>query len=311
MINERKKYGYVILYITLFAGAILLCLLSEPLQNSTTEILEICAKSVIPSLFPFMVISSLLTQSAPYLFSENSKTLPVIGMPTCSIIAIILGALCGFPTGVVTVAGLRKRELISEKQAEDLAMISNNTGPAFVIEVIGASFWGSRIIGIKLYLIQLISCLILGLVYFLLLSKSNTSHTLSKKASPEIAGSDIASFFCEAISSASIGVIKICGFIVFFSVVVECISLLFPGMNSETRAIISAFLEFTSGCKECSAIGSRQALALSAFTIGFSGLSVLAQSASFASKAGFSLRKTFIFKLFQGLLCAVLAYFII
>lgn len=311
MTTRRNKYGYILLYSILFVCAIVLCLLSEPLQKSTADILEICARSVIPSLFPFMVISSLLTQSAPYLFTESKRELRLLKVPSCSLIAVILGALCGFPTGVVTVAGLRKRELISKEQAENLAMISNNTGPAFIVEVIGASFWGSRAIGIKLYIIQLISCILLTMIVFPLLPKRKVLDNVHKKSNAKTTNANVAAILCEAISSSSLGVIKICGFVVFFSVIIECVSLLFPSMGQQTRAIISSILEFTSGCRACSALGSRNALALSAFSIGFSGLSVLAQCASFSSKSDFSLKKTFIFKLFQGLLCAVLAYFII
>ena len=311
MNKEHKKYLIRLLYLILLICAFVLCILSAPLQKSTVSILDICAKSVIPSLFPFMVISSMLTQSAPFLFSETDKNLPVLGMPSCSLTAVLLGAICGFPTGVITAAGLKNRGLITKEQAERLAMISNNTGPAFIIEVIGGGFWHSRLIGVKLYLIQIISCFILGILYFLLSPKHSQIRILSKKTSPEITVSDIAVYFCEAISSAASGVIRICGYIVFFTVVLKSISLVFPFMSVQFNAIISSFLEFTSGCRICASVGTRKTLALSAFSIGFSGLSVFAQSMSFTSRAGFSLKKTFVFKFFQGLLCAVSAYFLI
>ena len=58
-------------------------------------------------------------------------------------------------------------------------------------------------------------------------------------------------------------------------------------------------------------IGGKAGIALSSFAIGFSGISVLLQGASFASSAGFSLRKTAAAKLLQGTICAIAAFFLI
>ena len=58
-------------------------------------------------------------------------------------------------------------------------------------------------------------------------------------------------------------------------------------------------------------IGGKSGIVLSSFAIGFSGISVLLQGASFASNAGFSLRKTAAAKLLQGTICAIAAFFLI
>lgn len=144
--------------------------MSEDIQNRVNDTLRVCAVSVVPSLFPFMVISSLLTQSAPSLFSGSSGHIPFSKMPYPALLALFLGSFCGFPVGIVTTAGLKKRGLITRDEAERLSAVSNNAGPAFVIEVVGCTFWGSRAIGIKLYLIQMIASWILAV--FILRSKS-------------------------------------------------------------------------------------------------------------------------------------------
>ena len=304
---KRKRIAFAV-YGVLLSCAVFMCLYSHELQLCAVDVLSVCASSVIPSLFPFMVISSMLTQLAPYLFGEKSKSLPLFGIPACAVIPAMLGALCGFPVGVVTVAGMKSRGLLTREQAEKVAAISNNTGPAFVIEVIGASFWGSRRIGVFLYLMQIASAFLLGAV-MLVFSRKDTD--VSGFSSVKHTAIRPAAVFSEAVGSSALNVIRVCGFVVFFSVLVESVALIFPGMPDTARACISALLEFTSGCRLSSMIGTREALAVSAFSVGFGGVSVLCQGASFSSQSGFSLRRTVIFKIFQGIFCALFTYLLI
>lgn len=311
MTTIKRKIVALTLYLILLAAAGIFCLFSEPLQKSASETLYICATSVIPSLFPFMVISSLLTWSAPRLFEKNSSH-EFLGLPHCSVIAMFLGALCGSPVGIVTVAGLKHRGLLTKSQAQRLAAVSNNTGPAFVIEVIGASFLRSRQIGVCLYLIQLLSCLLLGSVFLIITKGENDSEfTLPRITSDKLDSGQIASMFTKAVGSASSGVVRVCGYIVFFSVINKGISLLFPYLGKITLAVISCVLEFTTGCKNASEIGGKFAVCACSFAISFSGISVMSQSSAFAFPEDISLKKTFVFKLIQGICSAVLAYFII
>lgn len=184
-------------------------------------------------------------------------------------------------------------------------------GTAFVIEVVGCAFWGSRAIGIKLYLIQMIASWILAV--FILRSKAADSTAVSRKRSaiPELSNSAFVSFFGEAIVSGALGIIKICAYIVFFASLTEALRILPFEIPKAVEGALSAVLEFTSGCRMGAEIGGKSGIVLSSFAIGFSGISVLLQGASFASNAGFSLRKTAAVKLLQGTICAIAAFFLI
>ena len=316
--ERSKRFKSALVFATLLLTAGVFCVFSAPLQASASAALRLCASSVVPSLFPFMVISSLLTQSAPFLFAGSAKQSRLFALPAASLVAVILGAVCGFPMGVVTVAGLKRRRLLTKRQAEDLAAVVNNAGPAFVVEVIGSSFFGSRAFGVRLYLLQLASALALGTAY-LAISARRRGGTTGCGDGGESAGAAPAAIpgrarltviFTEAVGQATLGVIRVCGFVVFFSVVIDGAALLLPSLGNTALAALSCVLEFTSGCRLAATVGGQLGAAMCAFAVGFSGVSVLAQSAAFAFAEGIAMRRALLFKLAQGLVCAAAAYFV-
>ena len=328
MVRSKNGIAQAALFALLLAAAGLFCVFSGALQKSAAAALSLCASSVVPSLFPFMVVSSLLTQSAPFLFSGAAKRSRLFDLPAASVVALLLGAVCGFPVGVVTTAGLKRRGLLTKDQAERLAAVSNNAGPAFVVEVIGASFFGSRSFGVRLYLIEIASALILGTAYLALSARGRNSD-LHGEVCAEARGQNsdlhgnicaearipgrarLTVIFTEAVGQATLGVIRVCGFVVFFSVVIDAVALVFPALGKTALAAVSCVLEFTSGCRLAAGVGGMLGTAMCAFAVGFSGVSVLAQSAAFAFSEGIGMKRTLLFRLGEGFLCALAAYFII
>ncbi len=123
-----KRKAYFLLYAFLIVLSCVFIIMSEDIQNRVNDTLRVCAVSVVPSLFPFMVISSLLTQSAPSLFSA-APGIPFSKMPIPLCSRSFSDSFCGFPVGIVTTAGLKKRGLITRDEAERLSAVSNNADP--------------------------------------------------------------------------------------------------------------------------------------------------------------------------------------
>lgn len=123
-----KRKAYFLLYAFLIVLSCVFIIMSEDIQNRVNDTLRVCAVSVVPSLFPFMVISSLLTQSAPYLFSGSSGHIPFSKMPypACSRLFRILLRISGRNSHH---GRTQKRGLITRDEAERLSAVSNNAGP--------------------------------------------------------------------------------------------------------------------------------------------------------------------------------------
>ena len=94
-----------------------------PIRQSAAEALSLCVRSVVPSLFPFLVISGLLVSmgigelAAPYLAGFMG---PLYRLPGCASSALLLGRVGGYPIGAKTAADLYREGLLSRDEAEQL-----------------------------------------------------------------------------------------------------------------------------------------------------------------------------------------------
>lgn len=291
--------------LVLFCLCSLLFVYSEPAIEAAKSALTACAVSVIPSLFPYVVLSNLIVRHR--LLAPLYRLIPMrvlFGLPPASAGAFLLGGLCGFPIGAKTVCDLYKTGQLTREEAERTCAISNNTGPAFAVSVAGGIFWGSRNFGIYLYTAQLFAAVFVGVLFRCRRGKSRTDETAPAPA-PSPAPNPVAlnpvSSFIEAISAGAAACIPLCGYITFFAILCAIVREMLPWKGA--AAAVCAVFEFTSGIREAAAINGYAGLFLTGFSLGFSGLSVFMQSYNFTFPHGISLRRTLICKALQGILC--------
>ncbi len=126
-------------YLPLITGILFIFLLLTNPVNSNFLVntgLTTWYKHMIPSLFPFMVLSGVLLRSG---LSRQLSSLinPVLGKifrlsPNC-IYVIIMGFLCGFPMGASIVADSLSLKKITKREAELLLAFCNNIGPIYFL----------------------------------------------------------------------------------------------------------------------------------------------------------------------------------
>lgn len=268
--------------------------------------LHLCATLLIPSLFPYMVISTMIVQTgASSILGRPLAPLMrrLFRLPECAAGALILGALCGFPVGAQTACENRKKGELSGADAARLIALANNTGPAFVIGVVGISCWHSREMGIVLYTAQLLSAALIGILFARKADSASCTAPLMENA-----GQPFLLCLSTSITTAARAMLHVCGFVVFFSVVSALAGELLAALSlSSLTAWITAILEFSSGSVQAAALGGTAGAFLAGFSVGWSGISVFAQCASFAVPADVSLRPAVISKAIQGILCGAAA----
>ena len=116
---------------TLFCCSFLLLLLfySAECISLASNGLLIWYKNMIPSLFPFMVLSGFMVRSGLSL-KIGQWLQPVLGLffrlPSQMLYAIFMGFLCGFPMGAKIVADMLEKEQITLKEGEYLLAFCNN-----------------------------------------------------------------------------------------------------------------------------------------------------------------------------------------
>ena len=274
--------------------------------------LLICAQSVIPALFPFMVLSELLITGGMGERILGKITAPLsrlLALPPPCITAILFGLICGFPIGAKTVATSYKAGLISKRNAERALSVSNNPSSAFVIGVVGTSLWGNTRIGIALYLSVIAESLLWAFFDGIRERKRTEPETDPVQKAILFEPKKGAKLFTDAITSATGGILSVCAYVVFFSALLGALSAILIDAKAPKpiSSIIFSLLELSQGVSHAADAGSvLQAAWLTAFTCSWSGLSVHCQVISVCDGTKLSFRRYFLAKLVQALLCSTL-----
>jgi sporulation integral membrane protein YlbJ len=303
----------MIFIVFLFCAACVLYLTAFPSDaaGAVAGALRVCGSTVIPSLFPFIVVNTLLVDTGFAFFTAR-----FIGRPVSALFAVsgagsaafLLGALSGFPLGAECAARLYERGQCTKDDAERLIAFCNNTGPAFLVGGIGAGMWNRPEIGWLIYLSQLLSAVIVGIA----LRFTRTGPIVPRQRRENTGAQLSASVFTSAVSGASVSMLKICGFITAFSVLCAMVrrGALLSGypLGGRTAALLFGFLEITAGSGAASQMGGNAGIALTAAAAGWSGLSVHMQTASVIAGKGLSMKRYIAGKAAQGVLCVLIAY---
>ncbi|MBO5416254.1 MAG: hypothetical protein J6A83_06465 [Clostridia bacterium] len=280
------------------------------------EGLRLCALTVIPSLFPFMVISDLVVRSGAVSVIGKRLRAPMrvlFGIGGDGGCAVLLGFLCGFPVGARAAVSMYERGSLSRSELERVLTFSNIPSSAFIINAVGISLFGSRAFGVALYTAILLSALLTGILQNILFKRKNKSTDAEKLPYNSLKSEDRQSFgmgdLTASVSDSAIGILKVCAFVVFFNALVGTLGAACEGLSlsAEARAIAFGLFELTGGISAAAALPSPHSAAiLAALISGWSGLSVHFQIMSLCPDGEISFKPYFAAKLFQGFLCAAL-----
>ncbi len=282
-----------------------------------SEGLRLCAVTVIPSLFPFMVLSDIIVSSGAATIIGKTLRAPmrllfgVSGEGGC---AVILGTLCGFPIGAKSAVSMYDSGRISREELERLLTFSNNPSSAFIISAVGVSLFGSRDFGYKLYAATLISSAIIGIaqnIFFKKKKKPPQAEAMltnsPRRPDTRLGIGD----FTEAVTSSAFGILKVCAFVIFFTAFLGTLrsALASVTLPKQANALLFGIFELTGGMSQAAAVLPReQGMMLAAFIAGWSGFSVHFQIMSLCTNRNISFKPYFVSKFAQGIVAAALVH---
>ena len=265
------------------------------LEGATAGI-ELCIRTLIPALFPFLILSSLLTRA---LAGQPMKLL----QPLCSKIGIPQGAesllaislLGGYPIGAQSIALLHSEGKITTSQATHLLAFCNNAGPAFIFGVLGSMFSDPRTPWI-LWFTHILSALFVGLC----VAKPEPVGIVHQNPSKV----QITVVLLQSIKTMAL----ICGWVICVKIILSFIELWFLKYFSlRIQIIIFGILELSNGCLRLSEIESEATRFLIAtFLLSLGGLCVTLQTASVVD--GIPMKLYFPGKILQCSISLVLSY---
>lgn len=309
ILNLAYLFAVILLFFALLS-------FSSITTESAYQAISLCAKRVIPSLFPFFVISNLFINLKLHRpLARVFKTLmpKLFSLNPNSSAALILGLISGYPLGAATCAELYRTGEITRREAERLLAFCNNSGPGFILGICGLGVFGSLKIGIALFLIHISTALIAGVSLRVFSPiKVSPSKVLKESATPSFSLA-----FTDAIARALSSSLRISAYIIFFAqicallenadVITRLLNFL-PGKVSLAESIICGILEITSGIYKVAEIATPEtAFILIATFLGFGGFSVHFQALSFVTEERLNTREYFFGKVFHGILSGVFA----
>lgn len=254
--------------------------------------------TVIPSLFPFMVISSWLDFNVhTHKTTADKITLRLFGVPSSLMPVFIIGTLSGYPTGARLISELYTNKRISKDTAEHLLAFCNNAGTVFIVSAVASSMLKDRFAALFFITITALSALITGMVYNLAFPADDSDFyssisLIGQKSTP----------IGDAISSAVKAILTVGGCMVFFSVITEAITGLISDISIVHYGVISGIFEFTRGISLIAAANSdkRFAYAIIAGLLSWGGLSVHLQTAAVINSDKINIIKYILCKAFSS-----------
>ena len=256
--------------------------------DACREALEMCAQLLIPSLFPFFVLSGYLNRVGlpgvlGRVFAPFAARL--FGVSGAGASAFVMGLLGGYPSGAAYIADMERSGSVTVREAERLLAFCNNSGPAFIVGAVGLGVFGSVKLGLILYGIHVFAAFLTGLVF-------RGKHPCGEIQDVQLDTADPALALVGAVRQATASILSVCGFAVCFSVLLRVLdangtlSLLCGGIAARfgfeprfVRAMLTGLLELGSGAAAMQGLMPGPAsFALSAFMLGWGGLSVQFQT---------------------------------
>ena len=271
--------------------------------------LLLCGRTVIPALFPFMVASELLVGCGGAALIGTILAKPMqflLGIPGAAACPVVLGALCGFPTGARTMAALYDKGELSAAQCTRLLTFINNPSSAYMISAVGASLLGSRRMGLLLWIISLL-CAFLTACATRFLMPDDNRHAQNAPQPLQIG----AHVFTSAIGSAAQSMLSVCAYVVFFSAVLGAVQSACEGLAipPTLNAVLYGIMEMSGGIAKATQIGDpTKAAVLCAALSCFSGISVMCQIITVCHGRGFGFWPYVLAKIAQSVLAAAMTW---
>lgn len=269
--------------------------------SGVTEGLQICFYVILPSLFPFMVLSTYIIKSNIFKFTYKILT-PIsrilFRQSACAVPVIIMSMIGGFPIGIKMVNNLLNDGAINEKQAQRLCLFCMNGGPAFIITAVGVNMLGSTRAGVIMFVSLCFSSLVLGIFTRFLGDKNELRERQEIQSS--------LSSLSSAVSDALQSVLGICAWIVIFSAITSCLKVCVE--NESIFTAFSAFLEVTKGCVQ---LAGKMPIPVITAMIGFGGICVHCQVLSNLKNCGLKYSHFFVCRVLNGAIASFISYLLL
>ena len=258
-------------------------------------------EQILPALLPFTILSGILLRSK---FMESlgagSNLLTII-------LTLVCGFIFGFPVGAKLASDFYIRSLLTKRQAIILCITANNFSMMYVFGFVIPTLFPEKTVDNISYIILYALPLLLSILSLLTWGRKNTDDIQKNTASRFQLDMQIVD---AGIISGFESLIKICGYIVIFSLASRMLFLLWQN-TSLPALLLMGNLEITNGITLLSQShlpsGELRYLIMVQF-LSFGGLSGIAQTASIMKPSGLPVKEYVIGKMILTLLLLIVCF---
>ncbi len=274
-----------------FAGVIILMavmtLFSETVFTGAKEGVNLCLGVIIPSLFPFLFLTNVLTRGGYIQTFGGKKTL---------YITLLVSILGGYPVGAGIITELYGKGAVDKEGADTMLNFCFNAGPGFIFLVVGDGVFGSKIAGAVLFAAHIIPSVVISLHF-------KNRITVNSKSEVNKVSFNFSDIIVNSVAKASAAALNICGFIVIFSVINELVNAFLSKLF--IAKYLTLFLEISN------AVRNTNNIYLISFLLSFGGICVWMQVLSLSNNRKINLARFALFRVIHGGTSAFLTYIII
>ena len=137
--------------------------------------------------------------------------------------AVALGFIGGYPVGARTAIALYENGQCSRAEAERLLAFCNNSGPAFILGVVGTGVFGSGAAGLLLYLAHVAASLLVGVLFRFY--RYREPPRPSRRPEAHFQAARFSTAFTRSVTGSLASALNICAFILFFTVTIRMLTL--------------------------------------------------------------------------------------
>ena len=335
----KKKVLDIFIALALFFIIILMVIFPNQSYNAARNGLNIWFNNVLPSLLPFFIGTEILIGLGIVHFIGvllEPIMYPLFKVPGVGSFAYAMSITSGYPMGTKITSDLRNRKLCTQEEGQRLLAFCSTSGPLFMIGAVAIGMFNNPTLGIIITIAHYIGSILTGICFRSYGKNKQVIHKKESKNPFKIMlqakkkdGRKFGILLGDAVKNSFNTLLIIGGFIIFFSVLTELLSIIkvfdlliflfspiFSFLNSSKilmKGLISGFIEITNGVMIISK--SNDSLLLQgtfvSFIIAWGGLSIHAQAISFISKTDLKIFPYLVAKILHGIFSSSITFLFI
>lgn len=295
----KRKVDFInlsVLILIMIIGILLLTMRGR-ISDEISSALTVCGEVLIPSIFPFMMLSSFAIKSGVF-GSINRISAPfmkkIFGLPAECFSCLFFGFIGGYPVGASIVSELYEKKKITEKDVRHIFSFCVNAGPAFVVTAAGEMMLRSETAGVVMLVSVCFASVITGVVFSLFKRKTDYERIITSEKN------NLSQALVDSAFASSKGIISVCTWVLSFSAISAIVKTIIK--NETLLLVYLAFSEVTTGIGSAAKLGG---IPLVSAVISFGGICVMCQILPIIKKCGVKASEYLAFRIVN----AVLSFF--